>query len=81
MQKKTLNDYLFDTLDRLSQADAETIQTEIDKAVSIISVSEQILNVARLKLNIMQVGADVAYGFAEIDNFTDAEKESKKKLY
>lgn len=68
MTKKTLNDHLFDTLERLAAATPETIQNEIDKAASIITVSEQVLNVARLKLEIITAGEGAVNQFTEIDN-------------
>lgn len=65
--KKTLNDHLFDTLDRLSAADADNVNVEVDKAASIIRVSEQILNVAKLKLDIIQANIETSGHFSEID--------------
>lgn len=65
--KKTLNDHLFEQLERLSEANGETIDLEMNKAASMIQVSEQILSVARLKLEIMQSGAVVGDDFKELD--------------
>lgn len=80
--KKTLNDHLFDQLDRLSTATNETIDTEINKAASIVHVAEKILDVARLKLDIIAAGQS-AEGFKEIDTLPSANPElvaDKKKL-
>lgn len=63
---KTLNEHLFAQLERLSSADETTISTEVDKAANIVMVSEQILKVARLKLDIMQAAGNLAE-FSEID--------------
>jgi hypothetical protein len=64
---KTLNEHLFAQLDRLSSADESTIKAEVEKASTIVMVSEQILNVARLKLEIMQAAGNLAE-FSEIDS-------------
>lgn len=74
-QQKTLNEHLFAQLERLSSADETTIKTEVEKAANIVMVSEQILNVARLKLDIISAG-QAAEAFSEVDTFA----ESKKKL-
>ncbi len=66
-KNKTLNEHLFDQLERLSTANSDNIDLEINKAASIISVSEQILNVARLKLNIIQANVNIGEEFEEID--------------
>jgi len=63
---KTLNQHLFDTLNRLSDADESTINIEVSKAENIVMVSEQILKVARLKLDVMQSAGNLAE-FSEID--------------
>jgi hypothetical protein len=80
--RKTLNDHLFEQLERLSAAsDKETMELETSKAASIISVSEQIMNVARLKMDIIQAGANVGEQFGEIDTNKPevAQIESDKK--
>lgn len=86
MQKKTLNDHLFDTLQRLSEADETNIDVEANKAMHIISVSEQVLSVARLKLDILAAGEGAVDNFDEIDNNNQKQlgngeqpDESKKK--
>jgi hypothetical protein len=71
-EKKTLNDHLFDQLDRLSNATEENIGLETTKATHLIAVGEQVLNVARLKIDIMQMAGKDGDGviqdqFAEID--------------
>jgi len=69
-KRKTLNDHLFDQLERLSSATDETINLETDKATHIIAVSEQVLNVAKLKIDIMQLTGSnqvIQEQFAEID--------------
>ncbi len=76
---KTLNEHLFDTLDRLADAPPEEIDNECNKAASIIAVSEQVLKVARLKLDILAAKGDLANGFAEIDALPSEETTSDKK--
>ena len=66
MARKTLSEHLFDTLERLSDATPETIQLEIDKAASIVAVSENILNVAQTKINIINATNGTGEGFGEI---------------
>ncbi len=82
---KTLNEHLFAQLDRLSSANESNIKTEVEKASNIVMVSEQILNVARLKLDIMQAAGNLSE-FSEIDTMKELppiEEDSnsdKKKL-
>lgn len=83
-ERKTLNDYLFDQLHRLSSATEETIELEKDKAMHIISVSEQVLDAARLKVEIIKLGTQNLNQFSEIDKYdqkaiaesTDPEKKT-----
>lgn len=86
-KRKTLNETLFDTLDRLSNADGDDIDLEVQKAVMIIEVSKQVIDVSRLKLEIMS--NDFEDSFTEIDvkntlqieGSSEVETEiSKKKL-
>ena len=66
--KKSLNDHLFDQLERLSDAkDNETLDLEINKAASVIAVSEQIVSVGRLKMDLLAAGADIKENFKELD--------------
>lgn len=76
--KKTLNEHLFDTLDRLSNASGEDIQLEVDKAASIISVSQEILNVAQMKLNIIAAGSSINKFKEIIDDDTPKEVQYNK---
>jgi len=78
--KKTLNEHLFEALDRLSSATPENIQLEIDKAASIVSVSQEILSVAQMKLNIIAVNADSSNSFNElIESHNETHKLSTNK--
>lgn len=82
-KRKTLNDHLFDTLDRLSNATPENINTEVTKAAAIISVSEQVINAARLKLQILQADIVIADEFKEIDDTqaTDSPKQIQQSPF
>lgn len=62
---KTLNDHLFEQLDRISKADSDNINLEVSKANAIISVSEQILNAAKFKMDIVK--SNCLDQFTEID--------------
>ena len=77
--KKTLNEHLFEVLDRLSSADENNIKVEVEKASNIVMVSEQILSVARLKLEIMQAGTTLTE-FAEIDKVKESSNENHNLL-
>ena len=70
-QRKTLNDHLFEQLERLSTATGENIALETDKATHLIAVGQQILDVARLKIDIMQLAGNdntvIQEQFSEID--------------
>lgn len=82
--RKTLNDHLFDQMDRLSLATNETIDLETDKATHIIAVAEKILDAAQLKIQIMQIGKGIESQFPEIDKpdalrFLENNKDDKKK--
>lgn len=72
--KKSLNEYLFETLDRLAAADKDSIETEMNKANSIINVSEQILLVAKMKLEIISASIDINQEFSEITTPTTGKK-------
>jgi len=66
MSKKTLNDHLFEQLERISECEgSEQIAVEIDRTNAMIAMSEQILSVARLKMEIIQ--SNSLEQFAEID--------------
>jgi hypothetical protein len=79
MAKKTLNEHLFEQLERLSDADENTIKLEVQKAMHIISISEQVLNVARLKLDILAAGEGIVNQFGEIDTAPLKQLEDDKK--
>ena len=77
---KTLNEHLFDTLDRLSNCDAENLETEMNKANSIISVAEKVLDVARLKLEIIgSIGNIGLENFSDVDNLQKQLEDPDKK--
>lgn len=65
MSKKTLNDHLFEQLERISDCAPEDISTEIDRTNAMIAMAEQILNVAHFKMEVIQ--ANSFEQFSEID--------------
>lgn len=83
MTKKNLNQHLFETLERLSEATPETIEFEAQRAVSIIQVSQEIQSVARLKLDIIANTGALDDNFTEISSTPTAkaiaQKSSAKK--
>lgn len=71
--KKTLNQHLFDALDRISNASGEQIQDEVDKAATIISLSQEVRSVAQTKLAILESqGVNGADNFTEFIEYSDA---------
>lgn len=84
MATKTLNEYLFEQLERLSNAEGEDIEVEKEKAKAIISISEQVLEVAKFKLAIIQAGGAALDHFNEIDHsgksLPSSDEGDKKKL-
>jgi hypothetical protein len=53
--KKSLNEYLFDALERVSNADNTTINTEVNKAHSIISISQQVIDNVKVKIELAKL--------------------------
>ena len=77
--RKTLNEHLFDQLDRLSEAqDEAALDLERNRAASLIDVAEKVLDVARLKLSIIAAGSTVDEGFKEIDAPAEPSGDKKK---
>jgi hypothetical protein len=50
----TLRDHLFDQIARLTESDGEQLKVEIQRASSIIQVSEEILKTAKTEADIIQ---------------------------
>lgn len=48
---KTLNDKLFDQLDRISSCDSKDLECELDRSGAIVEISAEIVKVHQLKFN------------------------------
>lgn len=63
--KKSVTDYLFESLDRLSTAEGDNIQLEVTKAHSSCEVARQMLDISRHKLEILKT-VETSLDFPEI---------------
>lgn len=48
---KTLNDKLFEQLDRISGCDSEDLDVELDRSNAIVEISNEIVKLHQLKFN------------------------------
>lgn len=48
---KTLNDKLFDQLDRISSCDSRDLECELERSGAIVEISAEIVKVHQLKFN------------------------------
>lgn len=63
---KTLTAYLFESLEEINKATEANIDTAVKKARATIEISEQVLNVAQMKIEVINATGRLSDAFQEI---------------